>query len=169
MRRRSRRVNSDPVIAVGWIFTDLLLGLVVILLASQVVVPKKTLAETPRPKPSPTVKTLATMEKKPKFVELQVDADGLLNERPAAVEALNRQLVRRTKDLRNQQREAAMVLVWGYAPESGTGQQIARKVSKNLSDNTGALFKKATKRDLWHGGFKGRVQLELYLYQQERT
>lgn len=168
MRWRPRpRVSSDPVVAVGWIFADLLLGLVVVLLASQVVVPKKPVATTP--KPTPTVKTLATMEKKPRELLLRVDADGLLSNDKRAIKRFRQTLRNETADLRKDKREVAMVLIWGWAPETGTGQRIASKAASHLKDGTGNLFSKATDRRLWLGRPKGTVELELYLYEQERT
>jgi len=111
------------VVAVGWIFADLLLGLVVVLLASQVIMPKKPVADTP--KPSPPVKTLATMEKKPDSVVLSVNARGLLSNNKGAVSQLRRSIRDKTADLRKQKREAAMVLIWGWAPNTGVGTSIA--------------------------------------------
>ncbi len=168
MRRRRRpRVSSDPVVAVGWIFADLLLGLVVVLLASQVIMPKKPVADTP--KPSPSVKTLATMEKKPDSVVLSVNAGGLLSNNKGAVKQLRRSIRDKTADLRKQKREAAMVLIWGWAPNTGVGTSIASKVESNLEVGTGKLFAKSRKRPLWQNGPEGRVELEIYLYEQERA
>jgi hypothetical protein len=109
------------------------------------------------------------MEKKPQKVQLKVDAQGLINDRPSAVNDLRRELVGSTSKLRQQQREAALVLVWGYAPETTEGQQIARAVSKQMGKGTGSLFKGARTRELWQGGPTGRVELEMFLYEQERT
>lgn len=162
---RHRRTSNDPVIVAGWVFADLLLALCVVLLASQVLVPEPTPAE---PTPKPTVKNLATMEKTPKTRNLQVDPERLISGQKRERTRFARQLSRVSKGLRKRQRKAAMVLVWGYSPDDGRGIQIAEAVSRRLEAAPGTLFSKARVRSLWKGGDEGQVELEMYLYKQER-
>src|SRR5947209_782920 len=130
MRRPDRRFRMrDTVLLSGWLFADLLLALVVIFLAANTVgvkpqpiptptpTPTPTATATPTPTPTPTAITptpLPRLELSKNRVIVSIDANGLLNNTPGAINDL-KQKIRAQALLRG--RTAGLVIAYGGASD----------------------------------------------------
>jgi hypothetical protein len=140
MRQPDRRFRmADTTLLAGWLFADLLLALAVIFLAANTIGYKPIAIATPAPTvtvvptPSPTV-VLPTPTPTPPLelskhrLVLPIDSNGLLNNSPAAINAL-KQEVRAQTALHG--RIAGLAIVYGGAPDPSLvvrAQNIAAKV-----------------------------------------
>ncbi|HEY0755598.1 MAG TPA: hypothetical protein VGD98_16690 [Ktedonobacteraceae bacterium] len=133
MQQRNPRIARDMTILGGWLFADLLLGLVVIFMATQPPIPK-TLVPTPSPitlvTPTPTLPP--HLERG--FVHLpipNVDYNGILSNSASAVHYVKNFI---NSQSRLQGREAGLVIISDGAL-SDPDIDIALKVGKAMMSN----------------------------------
>lgn len=148
-QRRNQRSIRDMTIMGGWLFADLLLALVVILLATQPPFPKlvkPTITPTPTFTPTPTPEP--RLELVYHHITLNnVDYQGILNNSSSAVNNVEQQINGHT-ELRG--RSAGLVVVYDGAPSDadiGQAQDVARAVVKNVLQvmgQHGPLFQRSS-------------------------
>lgn len=165
--RRSGLLSGESI--AGWVFADLLLVLFVVGLASAV--PE----EPPEPEPSasqPPEPKIVGMQTKPAKASIQFSAAELVagGEAGRAEEKDVCKAVRRaTVNLRGER--AALVLIFGGAPEAAPAQRAARAVGKQLTCADGELFPAGTpSRPFWDGSLTyGQARLEIFSYITEQS
>jgi hypothetical protein len=167
--KRRLRLRESTLLA-GWLFADLLLGLAIIFLAAGTVF-KPPPVPTPIPTPTPTPVPLPRLELGYLEVQLHIDAQGLLNNDPAAIAAVKAQ-VRAQRAL--QGRTAGLVIIYDGAPDDGAIQQaleVDRKIEaalKSLGDEHFVFYCTsyyADKNPLYIlGGDPNTAVLHIYLY-----
>ncbi|WP_246212993.1 hypothetical protein [Streptomyces abyssomicinicus] len=161
--RRGRRFN--PLHLAGWLFADMLLVLALVsmgdradpLAAETAARPKPSASgqASASPSPSPTPTGPRSLELKP--VKIRVVAAA--GDRSAMVARL------REATERHDGREAALILTFGEAPDTGQGQAYADEINKALEKARPDMFGEAVKRSFWQGSrSSGSAALEIYFY-----
>lgn len=175
MPRRTRRVGVGPNLfgATGWLFADLFIALAVGFLVANTVgyVPPPSARAQPTPTPTPTATPIPprALDLKPITVTLHVDYNGLLNNDPTAIAAVEQQ-VRQASGLSN--RSAGLVLAFGGATGVDTNRAllIAQKVDNDvLSDlgRKGFVFQTAVYREFFTlGADPSTVIIDVYVFKQ---
>lgn len=169
--RRSRLFSVESV--AGWVFADLLLVLFLVGLGSAIPAepepepePKAHKTEKPPKKPDPpivgmqTIPVVATVRHDPRAV-----ANG--GPRSAAARVLCSKVRREMEALKGER--AALVLLFGGAPDVVQGQDSARAVARQLECAAPHVFTARTPtRPFWDGGLPlGQVRLEVFLFTTE--
>ncbi|MDH6226798.1 hypothetical protein [Streptomyces sp. MJP52] len=164
--RRARRFN--PLHLAGWLFADMLLVLALVSmgdradpLAAEAAAARPSpsasasASASPSPSPSPTRTGPRSLELKP--VKIRVVAAA------GKQAAMVRQIREATE--RHEDREAALVLTFGEAPDTGQGQAYADEVNKALGKARPEMFGDAVRRPFWQGSrTSGSASLEIYFY-----
>ncbi|MFC4502698.1 MULTISPECIES: hypothetical protein [Streptomyces] len=124
--------------ASGWLFADLLLMLVIVVLGGQVSdlgdepTPPPT-PSPPTPSPTPTRTAPPGLDPHSESVTVRnVDVDGVLGREPEALAYVTREVRRQTE--RFEGRHAALVLVWGAAASCRDCRDIVLSRSQRLAD-----------------------------------
>lgn len=151
---------SVPVTLAGWLWADILLGLLVIFLAANSV--SAPLQAPPQPTARPGVD--------PKPLELTVTVDGatLLGGNTSAIEAEQSRIrteVLRQLSAKGERRRVAVVLAYGSHERPADGDRLARLATGGLRT---APFDEAavkTYHDLVPGDRGTKLVLELFLFQ----
>ncbi|GAA4232495.1 hypothetical protein GCM10022254_32520 [Actinomadura meridiana] len=169
---RSRQTGEMMFGSAGWLFADLMLALVVMLvLATGIALPDEPDHPRPKPTPTPTPTPTLTPARPPRLLptpvkrDVSVDADALLRNDKGAVDAL-RKRVRDMLDKPLGGRRAGIVLTFG--PGSG---DIARgvKIAKSFNEKVlgalgGGQFTRDTAyRSYFQGGDK--VTFEIFVFE----
>jgi len=177
----SRRYQSSKstALSIGWLFADLLLALAVLFLLTNTNMPPRvratataTATPTPTPRPSPTPKPtpvpIPRLELKFHRITLQIDATGLLNNDPQAINNIEQQ-VRAQGILHG--RSVGLVIAYGGAPTSndiGTADSIASKVYdilRTMGKQKFAFTQASYYNTLYLlGGDVNTVVLDIYLF-----
>lgn len=154
-------MTSAPVLLVGWLFADLLLGLTIIMLGAQAPppIPATPVAGTgvPTPTPSPCATRVGGVQAKPVKVSFQISpgaGDQVLTAQ------VKKKLLRYKKHLAG--RQAGMVLTFG-AGGAGEGVRLATRVNAALGTAYPKIFGTAATRnfhDLSAAG--GSISMEIY-------
>ncbi len=148
----------------GWIFADMLLIIMIIGLGAQVT----QAADPDEGKVAKEPKGPVVMQEKPVKHNVNFDADALLAGGAAAKKEsaqVRKQIRIKTQELKG--KKAAMVMVWGRAPEVGRGTSIADAVAKQLKPSNPKVFSDVVPRPLWTGGREGVAELEIYVLSRE--
>ncbi|MER5620225.1 hypothetical protein ABT061_04190 [Streptosporangium sp. NPDC002544] len=162
-KRTARRRTSAPVLLVGWLFADLLLGLTVIMLGAQAPppVPVTPVAgagtESPTPSASPCANRVGGVQAKPVKVSFQVSpgaGDKVLTGQ------VKKKLLRYRKHLAG--RQAGMVLTFG-AGGAGEGVRLATRVNTALGTAYPKIFGTAATRNFHDlAAASGSISMEIY-------
>lgn len=130
VRQPRRRTHWGIFPLAGWLFTDLLLALMVVFLVASAsgIVPK------PMPTPVPTVVPLPCLERTSTTMSLSVDVFGLLDNSPSAIASVQQE-VRAFAPI--QGRRAGLVLTYdgspGFdGPDEDRANAVANKVNAVL-------------------------------------
>ncbi len=148
----------------GWIFADMLLVIMIIALGAQVT----KAADPDEGKVPKEPKGPVVMQEKAIKHNVSFDADALLGGGAAAkreATKVRQQIRAKTQNLKG--KKAAMVMVWGRAPEVGRGTSIANTVAKQLKPSNPRVFSDVVPRPLWTGGSEGVAELEIYVLSRE--
>lgn len=163
--RRSRILSGESI--AGWVFADLLLVLFVVGLASAVPEepPEPTLEPTRSPEPK-----IVGMETVPAKITIRFNAADLVSGGESArAEARHVCAAVRKAAVKMRGQRAALVLIFGGAPEATPAQRAARAVGKQLTCADPNLFPAGTpRRPFWDGGLAyGQARLEVFQYTTE--
>jgi hypothetical protein len=161
---RSQFHTRDIMSLSGWLFADLLLALAMLFFTTSINV--KTVAVTPTPKPKPM--PLPRLELKQKRIHLSIDAGGVLQDIPAAINDVKHQM-RRQVFLRG--RSVGFVIVYGGAADVNTintALTLAQKIYAILKSlgREWSVFSRASFYDplYLYGGDLNTVTLDIYLF-----
>jgi hypothetical protein len=164
---RGRLLSIESI--AGWVFADLLLVLFLVGLGSA-----QPMAAVPDP-PKPVVHekkkpTIVGMRTEPRAVSITFNAARLLASgasRQAAERTVCQQVSRAVKGFRSDR--AALVLIFGGAPDVSAGQEIARRIAPQLSCGNANVFTRGTPtRAFWDGTVpQGTARLEIFLFTTE--
>lgn len=167
MRREPRehrfQIMSGAPATAGWVLADMLLVLMIIAFGVQV-----TSAAPPQPEEPPVQRQKErerqrpAMQQRPVKLMIRLGADALVSGSRGMKTLVRRQISRQTRTLRG--RTAALVFVWGRAPEVGRGLAIANAVQQQVRPANPRLFGRALIRPYWSGGREGTVELEIYVF-----
>ena len=138
MQQRNPRLTRDMTILGGWLFADLLLGLVVIFMAAQPPFPKPlipTVVVSPRATATP--QAIARLEQEAHRFPVYVDRARFLTNDPAAVNSVKQQIVDQPF-LRG--RSAGLIVAFGTA-SSDCAAEGAYTVSQKVYDLVSQLGK----------------------------
>ena len=181
VRRRGLRAGSDPLGLVGWVFADLLLGLMLVFLGTQ---PGDPSAGAPPPTTTSTTlpPTTTTTMAPPPTVPVGVDRQYLCVRIPtvpdvllgapgpgrdrhadALAVALHNELVR----MQASARRAGIVLSFGTGSNPSDGKAIAQAFNDLVLPRVPAVFENSAARAFWDGGpraniGRGSVAVNLY-------
>jgi hypothetical protein len=163
-RLRSQSRTRDIMALGGWLFADLLLALAMLFFTTSVDV--KSLSTTPTPMPTP--KSPPRLALKQIRIHLTIDANGVLQNVPGAVNNIKQQM-RRQAFLRG--RSVGFVIAYGGAhtvDQINTALTLAQKVYgilKNLGREW-SVFSRASYYDPLYllGGDLNIVTLDIYLF-----
>lgn len=163
--RRGRLRTSESV--AGWVFADMLLVLFIIGLGAAFMLPKPP--EPPKEKPKPAI---VGMKTNPLNVSVRVDGRALVaGGRQASAAAKDACLTVRkaTQRQTKAQDRAALVLIFGGAPDPSPGQAVASAIGKQLTCASNTLFERGTPfRSFWDGSLPyGDARLEVFLFTTE--
>ncbi|MFC6287569.1 hypothetical protein ACFP3Q_14375 [Nocardioides sp. GCM10027113] len=146
----------------GWVFADLLLVLFIVGLGSAV-------AYTPPPPPEPEPKIPPIVGMKTEPTSVLVDVNGPLLARGLSLTPPQRRAVcasvkRGLGPVRGER--AALVLIFGGAPEVTSGQNVARAIGRELGCADKKVFRgKVPTRAFWDGTLPlGKARLEIFLF-----
>jgi hypothetical protein len=164
----------DTVLLSGWLFADLLLGLMVIFLAANTVGVKPLPIPTPQPviipTSTPTPQPLPRLELSKHHLHFAIDSGGLLRNAPGAQQALEQE-VRTQAFLRG--RSVGLVIAYGNAADPsqiGTAQIVAQKVMNVLKilGQQGFAFVRASYYDPLYSLYSNPdfTEIDLYLFAQ---
>lgn len=170
--RRSRQTGEMLFGSTGWLFADLMLALVVMLvLAAGLALPKEPAHPKAKPTPTPTTPTpTPTHTRPPRLLptpvkrDISVNADGLLRNDKHTVNAL-RKTVRHMLDKPLDGRRAGIVLTFGPGGGDITrGVQIAKHFNDEvLQPLGGGRFTDDTAyRSYFQGG--GKLSFEIFVF-----
>jgi hypothetical protein len=179
--RRRGRDGSSPLLLAGWLFADLLLALVVILLGTMTAPPISPSAgaepspspssssgssatPSPEPTPSPSNTEPPGIERTPEIVEVPVNTAALLANSAAERARLGREVIRRTQDFNG--RQAGIVLIWGCNSDISLGVAMAERTAPVLRRSRPVMFSGAATRKLGDRGCANEVRLEIFYYRQ---
>lgn len=158
--RRGRLFTVESI--AGWIFADLLLILFLVGLGSA-----KAYTPPEPPPPPPKLAPIVGMKTEPAILQVTVDGPRLgqgstLN--AAQGKALCRAIARELGPLAKER--AALVLVFGGAPDVTTGQNVARAIGGQLGCAGPRVFKgRVPTRAFWDGTLPlGAARLEIFLF-----
>ena len=163
--KRLRR--RDIALLSGWLFADLLLGMMVLFLASTPGVAKIV-------PPTPTPIHLKILSPNPKQYTISTNADNLFSTDNATKmqeeENVRAEIQQRLPNIKNQ--SAAIVLAFGNAPSNSSsdialGNNLANTVGELLKEAMPGTFSGAVVRafhDIDSTQPQGNVSLEVYLY-----
>ncbi len=173
----SRRSHRDVVNLAGWLFADLLLGFAIVVLAASGgglpgdIASADGTSTTSAPSMTTTTSPPAPLGVEPAPVEivLQADYDVLVG---AASPQRDAEVVRLAEELRSQLatlglsgRQAALVLTFGFHPETGNGQQLASAFNQDVLGAVPEVFGAAVPRNFdWRGSPIGQVRAEVYMF-----
>lgn len=176
----SRSGAQSTVLLAGWLFADLALGLVVILLATATdfpvaaapsadPAPSPTLDASPAPSPSPTPVAEVGVEQEPVEFRVESDADALLSGDTSEIDDVADAIRRRLAPYEQEDRRAAFVLTFGGHTEPGQGTALARAANEILLDVAPGVMESAAMRDFWRatgsaGAATGTLLFEVYLF-----
>jgi hypothetical protein len=179
MRQPERRFRPrDTVLLSGWLFADLLLALAVIFLSANTVGVKPKVIATPIPTPTPTPTLAPTPSPTPlprlelhkHTIVVSIDANGLLNNSPDAINSLKQEM-RAQSILRG--RSVGLVIAYGGASDDsqiGKAQAVAVKVMSVLMSlgSGGFAFSRASYYDPLYllGGDINTAVIDVYLFAQ---
>lgn len=145
----------------GWLFTDLLLAMMVIFLVASAT---GTAAPPPRPIPSP----IPCLDRHSQLLTLSVNYGALLQGQPGAATDIQRQ-VRAFRPIRG--RRAGLVITYGGTPDAGQGStavDVANRVNRILESlgKAGFVFVDTVYHDplLYLGKDFSVVLVEIYLF-----
>jgi hypothetical protein len=170
--RRGRLLSFESI--AGWVFADLLLVLFVVGLASAVPVepppvPEAVEKATAKPKPKPKI---VGMKTEPVTATIGFDAQALVS--PGGTAKTQGRSVCRT--IRGSSgsidgERAALVLIFGGAPEAATGQRVATAVGEQLTCANKELFPRGTPfRSFWDGSLPlGKARLEVFVFTTKQS
>lgn len=179
--RRPTRENPGQLLLAGWLFADLLLALVIIMLGSMVgpsatagtettpsptPSPTSTLAlaspsPNASPSPTPTASELPGISQKPQVLEFAVNTAALRSSASARAE-LGRRIRDATQEFNG--KRAGIVLIWGYDPSLGIGVSTAETVKPLLRKWRPLMFSDAATRQLGNTGGSNKVKLDIYYF-----
>ena len=165
LNRRGRLRTSESV--AGWVFADMLLVLFIIGLGAAFMLPKPP--EIPKEEPKPKI---VGMKTDPVSVSVRVDAKALSGRgdraRAAGKDACMTIRKATQRQAKTKQR-AALVLIFGGAPEPSPGQGVARAIGKQLTCASDTVFVRGTPyRSFWDGSLPyGKARLEIFLFTTE--
>jgi hypothetical protein len=162
----TRRGSVAPLLLAGWLFADLLLGLMIIMLGAQAPphIPAETLAgeETASPSPSPSASPCATraagVAAKATKISFRV--------RPGASDRellgqVRRELLKHRKRLAG--RHAGMVLTFGADGGAGNGVHLATRVNAAAGKAFPRIFQTAATRNFHDlAAPSGSISMEIY-------
>lgn len=170
---RVRREAPSQLFLAGWLFADLLLALVVVLLGSMAAAPQGAEAQptsspsasatpSPSPSPSPDASEPPGIEQRPETLEIAVNTGALL----AGSEAEEARLGRRIRDLTQpfNGRRAGIVLLWGYNPNLSIGVDMSEATKPIMRKWRRLMFADAATKQLGNTSGSNRVKLEIYYY-----
>lgn len=181
--RRSRLSPTDPMGLVGWVFADLLLGLVIVFLATQPGDPDAGVADVATTTPVTTTSTTTTTTTTPvddtppgvdsQFRCLRIQTDpGRLDDPPgpeldAYVAQLVSELEVRLAEQALTGRRAGIVLLFGTDANSGVGRRYAELFDQQVVSRLPDTFGGAARRSFWGGGPgegapTGSIELNIY-------
>jgi hypothetical protein len=163
--RWRRGATVTPVHVAGWLFADLLLGVVIVVLGAYAL-----LDATPGTTPSPAASDSTTgtgssvpgVSQRPYVVDVPVDTAALLRGDPNEEKRLAAVLTKRTDAIRR--RHAGIVLTFGYDPNIARGQRLAGAVNRVLESARPKVLEGAATRDLANVSGRDRVRIEIYLF-----
>lgn len=165
--RRSRILSGEAI--AGWVFADLLLVLFVVGLASAVPEEPPKPEPSAAPSPEPEIVGMRTIPSKAtiRFNATELVAGG--GSARAEADDVCKAVRKATTKLRGER--AALVLIFGGAPEAAPAQRAARAVGKQLTCADGDLFPPGTpSRPFWDGGLDyGEARLEIFSYITEQS
>jgi Flp pilus assembly protein TadD len=151
---------SVPVTLAGWLWADILLGLLVIFLAANSV--SAPVVGAPQPTARPGV------DPKPVELVIQVNGAALLGGDTRAIETEQTRIVgevQRQLLAKGEQRRVAVVLAYGAHEQPADGDKLARLATGALRTGPFAEAAVKTHHDLVPGDRGTRLVLELYLFQ----
>lgn len=177
MRARSGRVQPTVLLA-GWLFADLAVGLVIILLATATDAPMASPAPSPsptpsiEPTPSPTAEPLVNqlaVEQEPVTLRVQSEASALLRGDRDEISRVAGEIEGQLEELEEAGRKAAFVLTFGGSPDTGEGVALAQAANEILIDAAPQLSEGAAMRDFWRSVRadeigRGTLLFEIYLF-----
>lgn len=161
--RRGRLFTVESV--AGWVFADLLLVLFIVGLGSAIAY---TPPEPPEPpKPEPKVAPIVGMKTDPTSVIIDVDGAALgrgVSLGPAQRRAVCAAIRSELSPVKGER--AALVLVFGGAPDVTVGQNVARGIGGQLGCADRRVFRGAVPtRAFWDGTLPlGKARLEMFLF-----
>jgi len=160
----ARRGSVAPLLLAGWLFADLLLGLMIIMLGAQAPphIPAKTLAgeetTSPSPSASPCATRTAGVAAKATKISFRV--------RPGAADRellgqVRRELLKHRKRLAG--RHAGMVLTFGADGGAGNGVHLATRVNAAAGKAFPRIFRTAATRNFHDlAAPSGSISMEIY-------
>jgi hypothetical protein len=169
-RQRSGRQAEGgvtPVHLAGWLFADLLLGVVIVVLGAYALVDAKPGSAPSAAASSATTgpgtgSSLPGVSQRPYVVDVPVDTAALLRRDAREEERLAAALTKRTEAIRS--RHAGIVLTFGYDPNIARGQRLAGTVNRVLESARPRVLEGAATRDLANLSGRDRVRIEIYLF-----
>lgn len=163
--RRGRLFTVESI--AGWIFADLLLVLFLVGLGSA-----KAYTPPEPPKPEPKQAPIVGMRTHPALVRVHVNGarlgTGTALSQPQQ-QAVCRAVRSELAPVRGER--AALVLIFGGAPDVSTGQNVARAIGRQLRCANNHVFAgKVPTRAFWDGSLPlGKARLEIFLFTTDKS
>ncbi|WP_412541783.1 hypothetical protein R8Z50_04315 [Longispora sp. K20-0274] len=171
---RTTNGARNSMMLAGWLFADLALALMVLLLGSATDMPAQAL-------PSPTASASRTpvasatpfrplgTEQKPFTFVVQTNAQALLNRDVAELGRVRAAIQQHLDAATRAGRRVAFVLTFGTSESPGAGVSLARIGNDLLREATPAAMTGAAVRDFWQatgqeGAAEGALSFELYFF-----
>lgn len=178
MSHTSGGIGRSTVILAGWLFADLAVGLVIILLATATDMPppapaaalpspnaSPTAAPSPTPAPEPALQR--GMEDEPVVFRVRSDAGALLRGEKGEVRRVADAIRKQLRPYEKANRKVGFVLTWGASRDASEGVALARVANELLHDAVPDLVEGAAVRDLWSGSReyeRGTLIFEIFMF-----
>ncbi|MEV6523114.1 hypothetical protein AB0M43_14280 [Longispora sp. NPDC051575] len=171
---RSANGSRNSMMLAGWLFADLALALMVLLLGSATdlpvqALPSPTASASRSPVPSATPFRPLGTEQKPFTFVVQSNGQALLNRDPAEAGRVRAAIQQHLAAATKAGRRVAFVLTFGTSESPGTGVSLARIGNDLLREAVPAAMTGAAVRDFWQatgqeGAAEGALSFELYFF-----